>query len=202
MLTRHTPETMKTIIATLILSTGIALSIHAAPPLPATSTVELRMTRTVEIVKEPTKEEERAEHAAGAGHVCFGNRAHYSLEPVFRRGLDAKSSKLLLSIYIITTDTERKFAILKPKSQIIPSDSKTPLIADNSYQHLIQWRCKCRTRGDTMSKEPEWYVEVIQDGKVLCSNQSKNNTTIKKLVMSRVFLSEIEVNELPIPQSR
>ena len=189
---------MKTIITTLILSAGIASSISAAPPLPSTSSVELKMTRTVEIVKEPTKEEINESD----GHVCYGNRAHYSLEPVFRRGLDAKSSKLVLSIYIITTDTERKFAILKPKSQIIPSDPKTPLVTDTSYQHLIQWRCKCRTRGDTMKKEPEWYVEVIQDGKVLCSNQSKNNTTIKKLVQSRVLLTEMEVNSLPIPQNR
>lgn len=192
---QNTPETMKTIIGMLIFLAAIALPLHAVPALPAASSVELKMTRTVKIVEQPTKEELAA---SGSGHVCFGDEAHYSLEPDFRRGLDAGSSTLVLNIYIITTNNKREFAILKPISQILSSDPTKPLITDTNYHHLIQWRCKCRTRGDTMNKAPEWYVEVAQDGKVLCSAQSNTNTKIQKLIDSRILISGLGAKALPV----
>ena len=185
---------MKTIIGSLILLAAIALPVHAAPPLPATSSVELKMTRTVEIQKEPTK----GEHDTKDRHECFGDVAHCAFEPIFQRGLDAKSSTLVLNIYFITSDTNRRFAILKPISQIIPSDPTTHLVKSIKTLYL-KWRCKCRTRGDTMDKDLEWYAEVIQDGKILCFTQSKTNTEIKKLIETRKVLSEAEVKALPVP---
>jgi hypothetical protein len=189
---------MKTTISSLILLAAIVLPIHADSPVPASSSIEIKMTRTVEITEEPSKEEEKAEKAKDATyHHCFGNEAHYSLEPLFRRGQDAKTSNLVLSIYIITTNTEREYAILKPVSQVIPSDSKVSLVADTSYHHLIRWRCACRSRGDTMETSPEWYAEVIQEGKVLCSAQSKSNTTINKLIESRVSILDVTPEAVP-----
>jgi hypothetical protein len=189
---------MKTTISSLILLAAIVLPIHADSPVPASSSIEIKMTRTVKIAEEPTKEEEQAEKAKNAKyHNCFGNDAHYSLEPLFRRGQDAKTCNLVLSIYIITTNTEREYAILRPISQAVPSDSKVPLVTDTSYHHLIQWRCACRSEGRTMETSPEWYAEVIQDGKVLCSAQSKSNTTVNKLIGNRVSILDVTPKAVP-----
>ena len=190
---------MNKIIATCILSATIILNLQASSPPPTVSSVTVKMTRTVEVATPPTKEA-LAESAASnkeaghghVGHICFGDEAHYCFEPEFKRGLDAKSPPLVLNLYIISTDNKRETAILKPISQIIPTDPSVLLAKDNSYNALIQWRCKCRTRGDTMATIPEWYVEVIQDGKVLCSSQSKNNTTLNKLIKTRLQVSEMK----------
>ena len=190
---------MNKIIATCILSATIVLNLQASPPPPNYSTVTLKMTRTVEVATPPTKEA-LAESAAynkkhgnklGA-HICFHDEAHYCFEPEFKRGLDAKSPPLVLNLYIITTNDKRKTAILKPISQIIPTDPTVLLVKDESYKESLQYRCKCRTEKRTMATIPEWYVEVIQDGKVLCSSQSKNNTTLNKLIQTRLQVSEIK----------
>ena len=190
---------MKKTIISLLLLAAIALPLHADSPLPATSSIEIKMTRTVKIAEEPNKEEEQAEKAQNSEyHKCFANSARYSLEPHFKRGQDTKASNLLLNIYIITTDTKRKVAILKPVSQMIPTDPNTPLVTDTSYSHRLQWRCDCRTRGDTMNKEPEWYAEVIQDGNVLCSAKSASNTTIDHIITSRLSILDVTPKAYPL----
>ena len=124
-------------------------------------------------------------------HICFHDEAHYCFEPEFKRGLDAKSPPLVLNLYIISTNNKRETAILKSISQIIPTDPSVLLAKDDSYKELIQWRCKCSTRGDTMATIPEWYVEVIQDGEVLCSSQSKNTSTLNKVIKTRISKAQL-----------
>ena len=190
---------MNKIVATCILSVTIILNLQASSPPPTVSSVTVKMTRTVEVATPPTKEE-LAESAAYnkedgnklGGHICFNDEAHYCFEPEFKRGLDAKSAPLVLNLYIITTNDKRETAILKPISQIIPTDPSVLLVKDDSYKENLQYRCKCRTERRTMATIPEWYVEVIQDGKVLCSSQSKNNTTLNKLIQTRIQVSEMK----------
>lgn len=193
---------MKTIIAPLILLAAIALPLHAATPLPATSSVTLKMTTTVKIGDKPTPERIKEDENH---HVCYGDTTTYSLEPIFTRGLDAKSSNLVLSIYMIGTGTvdpsmEKKndLFISKPFSQTISNNADIHLMNDSSYSSL-KWRCggECSRRHSRPA--PEWYAEVTQDGKILCSTQSKSNSEIKKLIETRKVLSEGELKALPVP---
>ena len=196
------PRTMKTIIAPLILLAAIALPLQAAPPLPATSSVELKLTSTVKTGDKPTPQEikEDSNH-----HVCYGDTTTYSLEPVFTRGLDATSSNLVVSIYIIgsgdvypSTDKKSELVISNPISQLIPNDSKIALVKNSSYASL-KWRCGGECSRRKSRPGPDWYAEVIQDGKVLCSTQSKSSSEIKKLIDTRKIISEAEVKALPVP---
>ena len=194
---QNTPRTMKTIIAPLILLAVTALPLHAAPPIPATSSVELKLTTTVKIGDKPTPQEikEKANH-----HICYGDTTIYSLEPVFTRGLDATSPNLVVSIYIIGSGGGKKseLSISKPFSQLIPNDSKIPLVKNSSYTSY-KMRCGGECSRYKPEPAPEWYAEVTQDGKVLCSTQSKSNREIKKLIETRKIISEVEVKALPIP---
>ena len=192
---------MKTIIAPLILFAAISLPLHAAPPLPASSSVELKMTTTVKIDDKPVKMKKNENFS---GHQCYGDTTTYSLEPVFTRDLDATSSNLILSIYIIgsgevslSTEKKSELFISKPFSQII-SNANTPLVKDSSYSSL-KWRCggECSRRKSRTA--PEWYAEVLQAGKLLCSTQSKSNSEIKKLIDARKVISEVELKALPVP---
>lgn len=191
---QNTPETLKTITAALILLAAIALPLHAASPLPATSSVTLKQTKTAESDKKPTGENRPNGHEAD----CFGDWERYTLQPTFTRGLDAKSSPLVMNIYLMMSNKNGEVSIRKPNSQIISSDPTIPLVADTNYRAFIRWHCKCRTRGDAKDKAPEWYAEVTQDGKVLCSTQSKSNSEIRKLIETRKIISEVEVKALPV----
>ena len=200
---QNTPETMNTITAPLILLAwaAIAAPLHAAPPLPATSSVQLRMTESLKVGEKPVKMKKTENFS---GHQCYGDTTTYSLEPVFTRGMDATSSNLILSIYIIgsgtvspSTEKKSELFISKPFSQII-SNTNTSLVKDSSYSSL-KWRCggECSRRHSRPA--PEWYAEVTQDGKILCSTQSKSNSEIKKLIETRKVLSEGELKALPVP---
>lgn len=193
---------MKTIIASLIPLAAIALPLHAATPLPATSSVTLKMTSTVKIGDKPTPQKIKEDENH---HICYGDTTTYSLEPVFTRGLDATSSNLVLSIYMIGTgdvypSTEKKseLFISKPFSQIISNNPAISLVKDSSYASL-KWNCGGECSRRKSRPAPDWYAEVTLDGKILCSTQSKTNTEIKKLVETRKVLSEAEVKALPVP---
>ena len=198
---QNTSKTMKTIIAPLILLAAIALPLHAAPPIPATSSVELKLSSTVKIGDKPTPQEIKEDENH---HICYGDTTIYSLEPVFTRGLDATSSNLVISIYIIgsgdvyPSDKKSELSISKPISQLIPNDSKISLVKNSSYTSL-KWRCGGECSRRKSRPAPDWYAEVIQDGKVLCSTQSKSSSAIKKLIETRKIISEAEVKALPIP---
>ena len=200
-LSQNTPETMKNIIAPLILLAAIALPLQAAPPLPATSSVELKLTSTVKTGDKPTPQEIKEDENH---HICYGDTTTYSLEPVFTRGLDATSSTLVVSIYIIgsgdvyPSDKKSELFISKPISQLIPNDSKIPMVNNGSYASL-KWRCGGECSRRKSRPAPDWYAEVIQDGKVLCSTQSKSSSEIKKLIETRKIISEAEVKALPVP---
>ena len=193
---QNTSETMKTIIATLILSAVVALPLHAVPPRPATSSVELKMTESVKVGEKPVKKEKTKDFS---GHQCYGDTTTYTLEPVFTRGLDATSPNLVISIYIIGSGAGNKseLSISKPISQLIPNDSQIPLVKNSSYTSY-KMRCGGECSRYKPEPAPEWYAEVTQDGKILCSTQSKSNTEIKKLIETRKVLSDMEVKALPV----
>ena len=193
---------MKPIISPLILLAAIALPLHAAPPIPATSSVEVKLTTTLKTGDKPTPQEIKAD---SNHHICYGDTTTYSLEPVFTRGSDVTSSNLVVSIYIIgsgdvypSSGKKSELFISKPISQLIPNDSKIPLVKNSSYASL-KWRCGGECSRRTSRPAPEWYAEVIQDGKILCSTQSKSNSEIKKLIDTRKIISEVEVKALPAP---
>ena len=119
---------MKPIISPLILLAAIALPLHAAPPIPATSSVEVKLTTTLKTGDKPTPQEIKAD---SNHHICYGDTTTYSLEPVFTRGSDVTSSNLVVSIYIIgsgdvypSSGKKSELFISKPISQLIPNDSK------------------------------------------------------------------------------
>ena len=181
---------MKTCLSLLILLVAVVLPLNADSPVPASSLIEIKMTKTEEKGQKPARK---------TGKFCYYDRLYYTLEPTFRRGQDAKASNLLLNIYIITTNSERKIEMQAPFSQIIPNDPKMVLVTAIKHNQILA-HCKCCREGNRKG-EPEWYAEVIKDGEVLCSTQSKLSSEINKLIETRKIVSEPSVKALPISKA-
>lgn len=160
---------------------ALTATLPAQTPAPAKSTVKIVMTKN--FGKIPKMEDSR-------GHNCWGDVTTYSLEPTFVKGLDATSTNLVLNIYHIgERNASGVLYISKPVSQII-YDAKS-LEKDDRYKSH-KWRCE---EGDCARRKregpPEWFAEVLMDGKPLCTTRSKSSGKYKDVIETRDIVTEV-----------
>lgn len=163
---------------------ALTVSLPAQTPASAKSTIVIKLA--TKFVVEP-KPEKRAD-AKPDDHDCYGDVTIYSLEPTFIKGLDATSSNLVLNIYALgkTEKTEKPY-ISAPFTQIISNNTLAP---DNRYKSY-KFRCGGECSKVKKRDAPEWFAEVLMDGKSLCTTQSKTSSAVRQLIETRVIATSV-----------